>query len=208
MGEVIEIYEEIALAANCAVHLWHHVRKGNGGETTVESIRGASAIVDVPRSCEVLERMTTNEAKGFGIAVERRGYYFRSFNGKLNFAPPVHRSDWFELTSVHLENGFPGDDVGVVARWLPPDVRTVPLPPEVVVAIKAAVGIAPRWRKDVRAGMWVGEAVAAAAGLSVATAADRVAVRALVDRLIESGTLRVEEGKTRNRDVALFVIAA
>jgi len=152
--------------------------------------------------------MSKSEAEGFGVPIERRGYYFRSFNGKLNFAPPVYHSDWFELASVHLENGFPGDDVGVVSRWLPPDARTVPLSPEVVEKIKAEIGIVPRWRKDVRAGMWVGEAVAGAAGLSVANANDRGVVRELIDRLIQARVLRIVEEKTRNRESKLFVIAS
>jgi hypothetical protein len=206
MGEVIELYEEIALAANCAIHLWHHVRKGNGGETTVESIRGASAIVDVPRSCEVLERMSAKEAKGFGISVERRGYYFRSFNGKLNFAPPVYQSDWFELASVHLENGIPGDDVGVVTRWLPPDVRTVPFSPEVIEEIKAAVGIVPRWRENSRADLWVGKAVAPIVDLSVYD--ERDAVHEIVGRLLAAGILRVVDGKDAARRIVSFVVAA
>ena len=39
------------------------------------------------------------------------GFYFRSFNGKRNFAPPADQSDWFKLESIDLRNG---DNVGVV----------------------------------------------------------------------------------------------
>jgi hypothetical protein len=207
MGEVIEVYEDVAFEANCGVHIWHHVRKGNGGETTIESMRGASVIADAPRSCEVLERMTKEEATKFGVPVERRGFYFRSFNGAANFAPPVYHSDWFELMHVDLENGFPGDSVGVVDRWIPPDARELSLSPEVVDQIRAAVGVAPRWRENFRAGMWVGKAVAPIVGLSAEN--DRVAVRALVGRLLSVGVLKVVEGRDlRRREDTLFVTVA
>jgi len=204
---LIELYEEIALAANCAIHIWHHVRKGNGGETTIESIRGASSIVDAARSCELLERMTKDEANGFGVPVERRGFYFRSFGGKLNFAPPVYHSDWFELARVDLENGFPGDSVGVVTRWIPPDARTVPLPPEAVEKIRAEVGVVPHWRESSRADLWVGKAVAPIVGLSADN--DRAAVRDLVGRLLAAGVLRVvKERNPRRREDTLYVVVS
>ena len=34
--QVIECFEDIAEVANCAVHLWHHTRKGRGEAATVE----------------------------------------------------------------------------------------------------------------------------------------------------------------------------
>jgi hypothetical protein len=92
MGEVIECYEDIAEMANCAVHLWHHNRKGNSGEITIDSARGASSIIDAPRSAEILETMPEGTAEKFDIEPSRRRYYFRTFNGKINFAPPIEES--------------------------------------------------------------------------------------------------------------------
>ena len=45
------------------------------------------------------------EARRCGIEERRRGYYFRTFSGKRNFAPPIEQSDWFELKTVQLDNG-------------------------------------------------------------------------------------------------------
>jgi hypothetical protein len=106
MGDMLECYEEITEAADCAIHLWHHNRKSGGGETTVESLRGASALVDSFRSVEIMETMTREVAKQFGIEERRRKIFFRSFSGKLNFAPPIDESDWFEIQSIDLDNGF------------------------------------------------------------------------------------------------------
>jgi len=61
MEAAIECFEEIASKGNCAVHLWHHTRKMNGDQATVESARGAQAFIDTCRSVRVLEKMTKTE---------------------------------------------------------------------------------------------------------------------------------------------------
>jgi len=63
------------------------------------------------------------------------GYYFRSYNGKRNFAPPAEQSDWFKIESVELKNG---DNVGVVTPWRYPANRA-PVTPEATVRILADI---------------------------------------------------------------------
>ena len=116
--EVIECFEDIANAAQCAVHLWHHTRKTGGDKITIESTRGAIAFVDACRSARVLEKMPGKEhAELKAVQPEMlpaADFYFRAFNGKRNFAPPADQSEWFVLESVTLARG---DDVGVAASW-------------------------------------------------------------------------------------------
>ena len=184
MGEVIEIYEQVAEQANCAVLIVHHVRKGNGNETTVDSLRGAVSIVNAARSVEMMEAMTKGQGEDFGLAEGRYKYFFRAFSGKLNFAPPIDEGDWYERVDVQLYNGVKGagdlvgfskpgsdvtmwlgDHVGVITRWMPPEA-TEHLTPENIEAIKKAVAKG-KWREDVRAGMWVGKAIEQVLGLDV-----------------------------------------
>jgi hypothetical protein len=119
--EVVECFEDIATNARCAVHLWHHTRKGGGEKATIEAARGAIAFVDACRSTRILETMS---AKEHGQLLEIQpdmlpaGFYFRAFNGKRNFAPPAYQSDWFKLESIVLRNG---DDVGVATAWEYPE---------------------------------------------------------------------------------------
>ena len=121
MQEVVECFEDIAVEAECAVHLWHHTRKTGGERATIESIRGAVAFIDACRSARVLETMSAKEHEQL-LAVQPDmlppGFYFRAFNGKRNFAPPAEQSDWFELKSIVLLNG---DDVGVATTWTYPE---------------------------------------------------------------------------------------
>jgi RecA-family ATPase len=84
MGLLIEVFENIAEEVDCAVHIWHHNRKGSNGETTMDSARGASALIDAPRSAEILETMPKQEANKLGVEPTRRRFHFCSYNGKLN----------------------------------------------------------------------------------------------------------------------------
>jgi DNA polymerase len=120
--EVVECFESIATEAQCAVHLWHHTRKGGGEKATIESARGAIAFVDACRSARIMETMSAKEhaeLKAVQPEMMLAGYYFRSFNGKRNFAPPADQSDWFKLESIMLRNS---DNVGVVTPWQYPEI--------------------------------------------------------------------------------------
>ena len=208
MGEVMEIYEEIAAEANCNVHIWHHLRKANGGDATIDSVRGASSIIDAARSCEVMTKMNDLEADKFNIEDRRRRYYFRFFNGKLNFAPPIEQSNWCELKSVELNNagGLFGDNVGVVAQWEPPSADDVELTERIVARIKEAVGTELKWRDHHMADMWVGKAVAPIVDLNPDR--DRKMVKDVVAKLINVGVLRTQPGWDQaRREEKMFVVA-
>jgi hypothetical protein len=119
--EVVECFEDIATATQCAVHLWHHTRKAGGEPATIETTRGAIAFVDACRSARIMETMSAKEyAQLTDIMPDMApaGFYFRTFNGKRNFAPPADQSDWFKLESIVLANG---DNVGVATAWRYPE---------------------------------------------------------------------------------------
>jgi hypothetical protein len=202
MAAVVECYDDIAEAANCAIHLWHHTRKSGGGEVTVESARGALAFVDACRSVRVLETMTRAEAEK--LKLKTGAFHFREFSGKRNFAPPTDQSTWYELVNVTLDNSaLFGDDVGVVTAWLHPGAKQVELNPYLIGEIKKVVG-ANEWRDDIRATMWVGKAVAPVLGLSPVD--DVVVVKRVIERLINSGVLKRVPGKTGSRHPTMLVV--
>lgn len=123
---VVKKWAFVAQAANCAISLTHHVNKAaKAGEITSDGARGASSLVAACRSALVLNRMTVDEGKKWGIEDEERRRYFRVYDDKNNRAPPAEKSAWFHLVSVDLgnggEEGAPSDSVGVVEPWMPPD---------------------------------------------------------------------------------------
>jgi hypothetical protein len=203
--EVIECFEEVATAANCAVHLWHHTRKGNGEGASVDSLRGAKSITDACRSARIFETMTKETAQK--LKIEHPGYYFRSFSGKRNFAPPMDESDWFKFVSVELNNSpFFGDDVGVVERWQFPNTQQAELPPHTIANIMEKVGRELRWRDYPTSDMWVGKAVAEVLGLDAED--DVIAVKAAIKKLKKLRALKEVTGwDAGSRRDKTFVVA-
>ncbi len=199
-------WSRVAELANCAIHLVHHTRKAPAGtEVTTESSRGAKALTDAARVARALNQMT--EEEGAKAGVENHRLFFRAFNDKANLAPPVTVSDWFRLASVWLENGpGGGDSVGVVTRWEWPD----PLAgvtgsdfEKVAVVIRGGT-----WRKDVRAGDWVGKAVARALGLDVEDKRDKAKIGGLLKVWLSAGSLIVVERTDEQRRPREFVEVA
>jgi hypothetical protein len=204
--EVVECFEDVATAANCAVHLWHHTRKENDQGASLDSARGAKAFVDACRSVRIMETITKEAAEK--LKIEHRGFYFRSFFGKRNFAPPLDESDWFKFVNVELNNNPPlfGDDVGVVERWQFPSAQQANLSPGTIASIMERVGREPRWRNYSTADMWVGKAVAEVLGLDAED--DVIVVKAAVKKLKKMGALREVIGRDAGRrEDKSFVVA-
>jgi len=118
---VVKAWAKVADKANCAIELVHHTRKEGSGEITVDSARGGSAIMGAARDVRVLNRMSDQQAKDYGIDNPRS--YFRVGSDKSNFAP-IEGAQWYQIESVDLLNdrqAIRGDSVGVCVKWSPPD---------------------------------------------------------------------------------------
>ena len=213
--EVVECFEEVAIEANCAAHLWHHTRKGNGEGATIESSRGAQAFIDSCRSVRILETMTKKERDDLLGAVPdigQAGWYFREFNGKRNFAPTAEDSNWFRYVSIELDNETSfeegGDNVGVVTPWQYPklDLSTARSQMGRESAL-AAVGRGGPWRASSRSEKepWVGVPIAGALGLDLTDKRARNEVAKLIKDWIGAGLLRVVEGLDEKRTTREYV---
>jgi AAA domain len=204
MRAVIECYDEIAEVANCAVSIWHHTRKGNGTEASIDSMRGAGSLGDACRSVQILETMTAADAKKNELP--KYSQYFRAFSGKLNFAPPTDKSDWFQIVSISLDNGGSvdlfGDDIGVVDRWTPPSNEKQELSMDEIAAICREVGTA-EWREDARASMWVGKAIATALNLNVDE--NKMKIIGILKTLLKNRVLKSKPGRTKTHNQVIFV---
>ena len=203
--DVIECYNSIAEEASCAVHLLHHTRKAGGTSASIKSARGASSFVDACRSVRILETMSKEDAQK--LKLERAGSYFRSFSGKINFAPPSEEGTWYKIVSVELNNAGPlfGDDVGVVTRWGHPGAQKIELAPAAVAKIMEAVGHEPRWRDYPTADMWVGKAIAPILNLDLGD--DDFAIKSTIKQLKKMGALKDIQGKDVKRQIKTFVVA-
>lgn len=202
--QVVELYEDVADEAGCAVHLWHHTRKSNGQATTIDSLRGASSFIDSMRSVRILETMPKDDATKLNV---KAGWYFRSFSGKLNFAPPIAESEWYRFENLSLDNGGPsfGDDVGTVTHWQHPESKGAELSVGTIVNIMAAVGSERRYREYVTADLWVGKVIGPILGLDPDD--DRDVIKKAIKKLLDLGALKRSEGKNQKRESKMFVVA-
>jgi hypothetical protein len=209
MGEMLEGYERVAEEAQCAVHLWHHTRKGNGEEVSIDSMRGTSVLGDAPRSVEILETLSTEEAKKLGIAAERRRFYFRSFNGKLNFSPPIDRSQWFERCSVDLcngPNGSVGDNVVVVSKWNEhTSSKARDLTDAQFYEIRQVIAQG-GWRRNSQATRWVGKAIAQVMQLD--SEEDTFTINYILKQMLIKQMLEIRWGQDERRKQVEFVVVA
>ena len=213
--EVVECFEDIAVAAKCAIHLWHHTRKGNGDGATVELSRGAQSFIDACRSIRILEKMTKKERTDLLTAVpdmKEAGWYFREFNGKRNFAPPADELKWFKYINIVLDNETSfeagGDQVGVATPWQYPTLDLSSAQSQVgresALAVVAAGG---PWRSSSRSAKepWVGIPIANALGLDLADKRAKDAVTKLIKDWIGTGLLGCSRSLDSNGDTREYV---
>jgi hypothetical protein len=194
---VAKAWGKIADECNCAINLVHHVRKGNGVETTAESARGAKALTDAARSVIVYNRMTDEEAGLAGVPQDQRGFYFRTQNDKANLAPP-DTAEWYRMNNVDLANG---DQVGVACPWTWPElfdgISTAKLQ-----AVQRTIAKGD-YRKDPRSEHWVGNVVATVLGMDPEN--DKKRIGRLIKEWVKNGVLVEAEGVDEKRMPRVFV---
>lgn len=115
---VVAMLRRLARETNAAVHLVHHVRKGNGADSDIDSVRGAGSLIGAARAARVINRVSADEAAKLGIPeIEARGL-FSVTDGKANLAPPPDAQVYRRMIGVKLDND---EWVGVAAGYKLPD---------------------------------------------------------------------------------------
>ena len=197
MDMVAKEWGKIADVCNCSINLVHHVRKGNGAETTTDSARGAKSITDAARSVVVYNRMTKDEAELAGIKPDLAAFHFRTANDKANLAP-AEKADWFRMNNVDLDNG---DKVGVACPWEWPDTFAG-ISVEKTRRVQTAVGEG-RYRMDVRSKDWVGNIISTV--LEMDPDSDKKRLQKIVREWVKNDILRIYFDLDKNREEREFV---
>jgi hypothetical protein len=182
----------IARDGKCAVNLCHHTTKVDSGTATAMSGRGGGAVVAAGRSAQVLNPMTTDQAKAAGL--ESPAGFFSAINDKENLTPQTGLRDWYKMESVSLGNGGTGnlaalrsDSIGVVTRWQYPSNAsfTEDVTADELQAIKNLLKIG-QHRKDNQATDWAGYTVGEVLGLGSTKEAMKTHDRKRITRMLDS----------------------
>lgn len=200
IDKVAKRWKRLASETGISIILVHHTKKMAGREVRAEDSRGAVSLINVARSTLVLNQMTNEEAKRFGItdkSEQRR--MVRVDDDKPNRAPP-ESAWWFRKASVDLGNG---DSVGAAAPWTPPDpfegLSTRDLY-NVQVAIDAG-----EFADSVQAKDWAGHAVADVLNLDPED--DKTRIQSLLKTWKDNRVLEVEKRRTsKGRDKPFLIV--
>jgi hypothetical protein len=146
--------------------------------------------------------MTRTEAQRLKLKDHWR--YFRLFNGKANYAPPVADSEWYKIETVELENSFPfGEDVSAVVSWAHPGAEA--LTPTAADLAEIGELIAKGLdREDFRAAAWAGRAVAQVLGLDHDE--HRPQIIKLLKKMASDGTLKLDSHPDKRRQMRNFYV--
>jgi hypothetical protein len=161
----------------------------NGADADIDSARGGSAIAAAVRSARVLNVMSSNLAKSFGISESQRRFHVRVDDAKANLAPAT-AATWFRLFSVSLGNGTPdrpGDEVAAAGAWKPPDLLAG-LPVDAIDRVRDAIS-GKGLRENIQAEDWIGHAIGAALDLDSKTEPDRTKIKSALKFWLSTGAL-------------------
>ena len=200
---VVAMIRKLARDTNASISLVHHVRKGNGDDATVDSVRGAGALIGAARAARVINRITEDDALRMGVDQKIARGIFRVDDGKANLAPPADKAVYRRMIGVQIDNE---EWVGVCVPFEMPDpfdgISAKELRKVQDMVAGAEANETP-YRADVRAKAWVGHAVAAVLGLDAADKAHKARISMVVKTWIGTDALRVEtvESKRDGREV-------
>lgn len=116
--QVVAMLRRLARETEAAVHVVHHVRKGNGEDATVDSVRGAVSLIGAARAARVVNRVPEEKAIELGFPLGRQKGVFRVDDAKANLAPSDEAATYRQMVGVQLDNG---EWVGVATALELPD---------------------------------------------------------------------------------------
>lgn len=118
VNSIIAEIRRVADEAGCGIALVHHIRKGNGEDAGIDSVRGASAVIGAVRAARVINKISEDDAIKLGIPLDEAKGIFRVDDGKANLAPPADASVYRRMIGVKIGNG---EYVGVCIPFNLPD---------------------------------------------------------------------------------------
>jgi hypothetical protein len=118
VNAVVAQIRQVADETNCAIGLVHHIRKGNGEDATIDSVRGAGSLIGAARAARVINKISEQDALNLGVDPKEAQGLFRVDDGKANLAPPASAAVFRRMEGVQIGNG---EWVGVAVPFVLPD---------------------------------------------------------------------------------------
>lgn len=204
---VVAMLRKLARDTGASVHPVHHIRKGNGDEATVDSVRGANALIGAARSARVLNKISEEVAEKLGLEGDAAKGLFRIDDAKANLAAPSDKATYMQTIGVQIANG---EYIAVVVPVTLPDAFEG-VTAEAAMKVQRAVGKAAEaepLRESSQAKAWAGHAIGEVLGIDTAEKAGKGRVALIIKQWIKTDVLRLDkvpDGRT-GRDVPVVVV--
>jgi RecA-family ATPase len=205
---VVAMLRKLARDTNSSVQLVHHIRKGNGDDATIDSVRGAGSLIGAARAARVINRITPEDAMALGVDEHEALGIFRVDDGKANLAPPSDKAVYRRMQSVEIANG---EHIGVATEFKLPDLFdgvTADNARNVQKLVNEAEANQTPYKANVQAKQYVGHAVAEELNLDMEKPGDKAKVKAIVKQWMKTNVLKLAEmyDKRQGRDVQCVVV--
>lgn len=208
MNAAVGAVRGVCDVTDCASNLSHHIRKTNGEDATIDSVRGAGSLVGAARAARVINKISQEEALKLGVSEHESQGIFRIDDGKANMAPPAAKAVYRRLVGVQLPNQ---EYVGVVTQFKMPDLFDG-VTAKHAMAAQRIVGKAEEhgdpYRENMRSKRWVGLAVAEVLNIDLDKPSMKARVRAISNKWLATNVLKVEAwaDKRAGREVAIVAV--
>ena len=188
---VVAMLRKLARDTNSSVQLVHHIRKGNGDDATIDSVRGAGSLIGAARAARVINRITPDDAIALGVDEHEALGIFRVDDGKANLAPPSDKAVYRRMQSVEIANG---EHIGVATEFKLPDLFDG-VTAKNLYNVQRTIGKAEEaddaYRANAQADNWIGKAVAEELKLDLGKPNHVAKTKAIIKQWISSGSLQV-----------------
>ena len=188
---VVAMLRKLARDTNSSVQLVHHIRKGNGDDATIDSVRGAGSLIGAARAARVINRITPDDAIALGVDEHEALGIFRIDDGKANLAPPSDKATYRRMQSVEIANG---EHIGVATEFKLPDLFDG-VTAKNLYNVQRVIGKAEEaddaYRANAQADNWIGKAVAEELKLDLGKPNHVAKTKAIIKQWISSGSLQV-----------------
>ena len=208
VNAIVAEIRKVADVTRCAIGLVHHIRKGNGEDANIDSVRGAGSLIGAARAARVVNRMSPDEASRVGIDEAEARSIFRVDDGKANLAPPADKALYRKMIGVKIGNG---EWIGVCVSFQLPDIFDGVTGKDARKAQKivadAHSGGEPL-RESSQSSQWVGVPIADMLGIDITDKNGKAKVGLIVKTWLRTNVLATERvfDAKKGREVPVVVV--
>jgi hypothetical protein len=184
----------------------HHIRKGNGEDAGVDSVRGANALIGAARAARVLNKVSEEQAEKLGLEGDAAKGLFRIDDAKSNLAAPSDKATYMQTIGVQIANG---EYIAVVVPVTLPDAFEG-VTAEAAMKVQRMIGQADDdpYRESSQAKRWAGHAIGELLNIDTTEKAGKGRVALIIKQWVKTDVLRIEKilDARQGRETTILIV--